>query len=306
MVRLIWRVPGQDRIAAAVSEIAHPCSPPVTSFDVFVETLDAVREIEAILTMPTCQAGGASPKGIGVIFAPGSGAQEYKGRLMSQLAHTFAQAGCPSVRYTVKAGKVVAEARRSMAFRLALDTLRSSPHVSGIKRWVVLASGTGARVAANIGKDLQQSGDEDVVGYVFFGCGFSSAAQEDLDCLRDLQTCSQRPCLFYVPSDDSNAALQGLRAAPAASGCPMHYLRKDHLRFVHAKADAGMKVNAKSGKYSPATVDEVDVTVAQWAEAVVAGDAAKLKDIGVALDEALAQAPAAAANDTEGEPAPAE
>eukprot|EP00891_Asterochloris_glomerata_P001205 jgi/Astpho2/1205/fgenesh1_pg.00022_%23_14_t len=83
-------------------------------------------------------------KQVGIILGHDIEAHEWKGPLMSELAHSLAAQGFVVGRYCCRTFEV----KRRQMYEKALDALATSPVARGVNRWLLAGIGNGARVAA--------------------------------------------------------------------------------------------------------------------------------------------------------------
>eukprot|EP00884_Botryococcus_braunii_P021688 jgi/Botrbrau1/8202/Bobra.0392s0001.1 len=110
--------------------------------------IPAQREtMQTLLTLPPKYLNGDEIQDVGIILAHGNNHTDWKGRLLTELAVSLAEAGFVVMRYCCK----LKEQRRMRMFEKALDACATSPFARNIRRWILAGHTNGARIAAVVG-----------------------------------------------------------------------------------------------------------------------------------------------------------
>ncbi|GMH32674.1 hypothetical protein BSKO_00508 [Bryopsis sp. KO-2023] len=145
MVRYHWHV--EDGYGCLVPPGQITCNQEIGVLHAAVEfeIPGQAGPVQALITAPFDYL--VATKDVGVALAHGQNAEEWKGKLMTDVAVALAREGYVVVRYYCKQK----EQRRQRIFEKALDACATSPFARHVLRWVLAGVGNGARVAAAVG-----------------------------------------------------------------------------------------------------------------------------------------------------------
>ncbi|GAX73182.1 hypothetical protein CEUSTIGMA_g635.t1 [Chlamydomonas eustigma] len=147
MVRFHWHV--EDGFGAFIppGAMLNHKSSTVQHALVEIEISGQTQNVEALITVPPGYLQDSEIKDVGIILAHGNDADDWRSKLLTELAVSLSNAGHIVMRYHC----AQKEQRRQRIFEKTLDACATSPFARMCSRWVLAGIGSGARVAAAVG-----------------------------------------------------------------------------------------------------------------------------------------------------------
>ncbi|KAL4438236.1 hypothetical protein ABPG77_010597 [Micractinium sp. CCAP 211/92] len=163
MVRFHWPVEGTQHCAwVPHGGMKLEEDKGVRHITVDMELAGQNETVMSLLTVPADYLNASKVSPLGIMLAHGLDAEEtWRGPLLERLACHFAAAGHVVARYFCP----LKEQRRHRIFEKSFDVAAAAPYAAGVKRWLFVGYGNGARIAAGVGAKV--AGRAPLAGFAF-------------------------------------------------------------------------------------------------------------------------------------------